>query len=354
MLPPSHFLFTVALLLISLCVRAQNESQQQEAHDVETCGTRGHACNDASPDNADELLLLQKSIALQTTAGELVSAWSPGPKRHSVAFHGSERKSSELASTFCLAAALPREAKLLKIHVEKGMLAGCTAWSVYSNQSMHELCPTCSSSQNFVDVGPIISGPMLVGKDEKGYWANTHLFQKIWKHVAESRIFDKYDWIVKLDLDTAFNPRRLQLLVSRFPQDETVAFANCKGSDRCFTGPLEVLSKATVAKYADNREDCERMGAEQRSLQEDWYMGACIVRVLNVRMIPGPHYSLLSRPRIEPSSEVEPRGASRECVRACTETAAIAVHPCKDEGSLSACGSAYQDHVLDGSSQHGQ
>ena len=124
-------------------------------------------------------------------------------------------------SIFCwtLAVAEFGEAPLIGTALDAGVYQrGCDQWRIYSNVSRlanvsdHSSCDSC--------VEEAVTGPVDV---PRGGYAdtplNTPVFQRVWRHIFNSRAYECCAWTIKFDADAVFMPQRLRMYLALFPAE---------------------------------------------------------------------------------------------------------------------------------------
>jgi hypothetical protein len=132
---------------------------------------------------------------------------------------------------------------------------GCDAFRIYSNVSfLHNISnhPKCNGCYE-----QVIHGPMLA---PKGGPYNTALnsvpFNKAFKHVFDTGVYEDYNWTVKFDADAVWIPERLRGLLSMYQHDVPVLGGNTIEGCKLVYGPIEIMSKAAMSAYARARWKC--------------------------------------------------------------------------------------------------
>mmetsp|Transcript_119867 Transcript_119867/g.220477 ORF Transcript_119867/g.220477 Transcript_119867/m.220477 type:complete len:327 (+) Transcript_119867:75-1055(+) len=258
---------------------------------------------------------------------------------------GMQRKelSSDGATLFCWAVLFPtaQEVELAMIHVEKGMLARCDAYAIYSNVSSGELSALLNLSDNstsLLHIEKVIEGPMR--SDIGGVWntaQNWPIFEQVWQ--KRVNLFAEYNWTVKIDLDTVFNTQLLRNLLastSSSPGDQAITIAHKRaGRYRAkvygsFNGPIEVFSQMAISKYIAGHQDCE---AEVALREEDWYMEKCMELIGAQNIID---FRILFDLHVEAKSAELRVDSSVNATSTCAKNY-VAFHPLKTVESMQKC-----------------
>ncbi|CAJ1376310.1 unnamed protein product [Effrenium voratum] len=106
---------------------------------------------------------------------------------------------------------------------------------------------------------------------------NTGIFRAVWKKVLDRGTWQKYDWTVKVDLDTVFWPQRLiQMVQEPFIRQHAQTgtglwLNNCVHG---LHGPIEVLSRQAMQIYISRWNDCQNVA--NHVPQEDVYLRKCM------------------------------------------------------------------------------
>lgn len=255
--------------------------------------------------------------------------------------HMSDMPAMRDTTLFCWAVLFPnkQELDLARTHIEKGMLAKCDAFAIYSNVSSGELSKLFNLSEtatSHLHIEKVIDGPMEgpIG----GVWKtvqNWPIFEQVWQQ--RSIQFAEYDWTIKVDLDTVFSTGRLRNLLAftSFPGDKAVTMAHKReGRYRqkvfgSFNGPIEIFSQKAISRYIDGHQDCE---VAVQNGEEDWYMEKCM-KLLGVENIVD--FRILLDLNVENKSSVT-YDLQWEYVPSCAKNY-VAFHPVKDVASMARC-----------------
>jgi len=99
-----------------------------------------------------------------------------------------------------------------------------------------------------------------------GTWVNTGMFKQVWKAIEGKPALKIADWVVKVDADAVFVPRRLRNLLANQPVSwQGVYIENCEGVEYGYFGNLEVFSTKAFGLLLDNLDSC--------SAKIDWVKG---------------------------------------------------------------------------------
>jgi hypothetical protein len=176
------------------------------------------------------------------------------------------------------------EVKLIKKQHEVGIsIFGCDEHTVFSNRPV-AYAPGHVSSVVDTNLTCEIGGEFRTAM-------NAAIFQVVWRKVISDARFRYHDWTVKVDPDSVFFPERLRrTLVERFEQvpPNGVYLNNCKFG---LHGPLEVLSRVAVMRWAAGMDGCEahfrREACEGKPCPwgEDLSMDQCMWKILKVERV---------------------------------------------------------------------
>jgi hypothetical protein len=97
-------------------------------------------------------------------------------------------------------------------------------------------------------------------------------FVQIWKEIQNDRLWEDYDWTVKVDVDAVFLPARLaqHLRLLRPRADVSIYIKNSEKYG--MAGPLMVMSNSALKTYFDNEDDCSKALGQ---FGEDFYFATC-------------------------------------------------------------------------------
>merc|ERR1712107_418043 len=143
------------------------------------------------------------------------------------------------------------ELELLKQQLQYGAsIFSCAGWGVYSDTQV-ELGPGVSTIQVFDN------GDFHAARRPHRGWLNTPLFTQVWKQIDADAVWKNHNWVVKVDPDAVFYPKRLMnILDGKSVPQEGVYVVNCKFLDYGCFGNLEVFSKAAFGTLIDNLDKC--------------------------------------------------------------------------------------------------
>jgi hypothetical protein len=128
----------------------------------------------------------------------------------------------------------------------------------------------CEAYEVYSDVETSLGGDFLTKKvtDVKGdwhfakrkttgAWVNTGMFIQVWKAIGEAKIYNDYDWVIKVDPDAVFVPARLRDRIQWMPRTISgVMLQNCQYVDYGFFGNLEVFSQKAFRILFGNVDTC--------------------------------------------------------------------------------------------------
>lgn len=199
------------------------------------------------------------------------------------------------ATIFCWAVLIPSpsELELAEVHFTRlGSFSNCDHHELYTNVTAEQIADLRSTPGDDLSgwsIRNVIAGSMDCKRGGVfNTWQNWKIFREIWRQMAHR--FLKYDWTVKVDLDTYFSPLRLQnLLVSKSPLPERgLALAARKpakytgfifggfvfGAEYgAVLGAIEIYSQTAISKFTKRWKECEM---QIRKMEEDWYMEKCM------------------------------------------------------------------------------
>jgi hypothetical protein len=106
--------------------------------------------------------------------------------------------------------------------------------------------------------------------------ANTKIFVDIWKQVHENAVYKKYDWTVKVDVDTVFFPHRLrQHLWELMPSLDKPMFVQNIEFEFGMMGAMEVVNAKAVDIFVKSSGACLKKIGEHGG--EDYFLHECLV-----------------------------------------------------------------------------
>jgi len=97
----------------------------------------------------------------------------------------------------------------------------------------------------------------LVKRKKTKTWVNTGMFKQVWKKIGEKGAWADFDWVIKLDADAVFIPKRLQTFLSTQPVSWSGVYVeNCVEVKDGFFGNIELLSHTAFEKLLNNIDKC--------------------------------------------------------------------------------------------------
>lgn len=251
-------------------------------------------------DNADKCFQAAESVAARMKAARNASN------------RAGEGGSNLRNTVYCFMVAHPTNYELVRMHMTLRTLALCDGYNFVSNVST--LRPPGNETGPPLPVTPLIEGAMEAPRGGAfGTALNARPFMQVWTKLAlEARVHEKYDFIVKVDPDTALLPRRLKFYLQRPDPNRPLILANARirnqGSEfNHVDGSLIVTTKAALAQFATKLEEKNKSWQEvchkwtlQGTLQtmlnedmvgEDTFIHECFVRALGVQREPAPTLS---------------------------------------------------------------
>jgi len=141
---------------------------------------------------------------------------------------------------------------------------GCNGWEVYSDEKAWLGATDWS-------VG-IPGKPPVFNR----IWLNTDVFLRAWQKVFISRMFEHFEWTVKVDPDAVFVPVALQNRLStiQLGPNPRVYVRNCE-KFHSMQGPLEILSRGAVQTFSSSVDRCKQ-GVDRTQVGEDGFLQKCL------------------------------------------------------------------------------
>jgi len=105
---------------------------------------------------------------------------------------------------------------------------------------------------------------------------NSQIFMEAWDVILKEGRYLKQKWVVKIDPDAVFLPKRLGLTLKKLSPkgDEQLYLINCKLSFG-FYGALEVFSSLAIQTYGKQKVICMNE-LPYKEIGEDLYMKQCL------------------------------------------------------------------------------
>jgi hypothetical protein len=147
------------------------------------------------------------------------------------------------------------EKELLALQVKKKVsIFACGAAEVFSDVQV-----SLGSGVSTIKVDDVEGDFHFAKRKTTGAWVNTGLFKQVWKAVARSGKYHTYPWVVKVDPDAVFLPKRLITRIQYMPRPQSgVVLVNCKHVDNGFFGSIEVFSTMAFDVLAANIDTCSK------------------------------------------------------------------------------------------------
>lgn len=202
------------------------------------------------------------------------------------------------------------EQRLLAMQHYHGLgIFACNGWQIFSNGSGNAV-PWLEQDQP-VKFSTFFLNSSITAEFHSGSVQNTPLFLSIWRRIFREKRYLRFDFTVKLDLDTVFFPDQLRQVLRRhckgqfceadmvhFRQNLTHCFRDQPWRIRHFApimmdhaamlGPIEVISRRGVAKFARYFFVCKAEYAQALrrdifgdlwSEHEDVFVDRCMTRI---------------------------------------------------------------------------
>ena len=194
---------------------------------------------------------------------------------------------------FCWTLATPGtyEVDLLPTAIQT--LQQCDAFRVYSNTTEY----VTALDGTMVATTKAFDGPMVASKGRKwGEALVTSIFKKVYEHMKRED-FEPYDWIVKVDPDTAWLPSRFRSVVEQYNHLSKLALGTKQVPQRKHPGAFSVsvdgalyaLTSSAMQAFVHEQHLCDRIDISDKG--EDWYTTLCL-RKLGVRIAIEPTLSI--------------------------------------------------------------
>lgn len=226
------------------------------------------------------------------------------------------------------AAAYSDEPQLLSAQLEKRVgLFACDKWVVYSNET--------------IPIGNTYTVPIagsLACKFSRHYALNTEVFVRVWEAMAQDGQYRNYDWIVKVDADTVFFPRRLRNLLGK----DTSKYAGAVYLNNCWKGmhgPIEVVSREAAEAFSTKMNQCNQLRSQamqpylsntdwNHAFGEDVFIARCL-GLLRVRKADS--FDLLEE------ASCPPKSSPQVMEEPACDSMHVAFHPFKTVASYFNC-----------------
>jgi hypothetical protein len=335
----------IALMLVVAGLATQNS---EPFHIFSRCDEFDDPNASTCIPDGDVLHLMQQHFSMIHTSKKYDNQFND-KSVHELGFGGSSSSSSTTTShdprIFCWSVVRPNshEVELLKEHLASNLISGCDGWAIYSNVSFTELLGQSTATSLF-SYGQSFSsaaingsmslengGPVANGVTSISTPLNTPMFIQVWRHIIREGVFQNYDWIVKVDIDTVVFPHRLRQLLRKHHQiSQTPVRLTTQGENlTSWTGAIEILSRSAVEVYAEKQEFCESK-VDYHDKSEDWYLELCLY-LLGVPYVSEP--GLLSQ---NPSSNSQ-TGKIHSAMPLCATQQTAAYHPLKSVQEFRSC-----------------
>jgi len=149
----------------------------------------------------------------------------------------------------------------------------CNGWRVFSN----DVVPLDDKGEVMTTAipGPMSKKVAIPNMETEKMLANTGVFFRAWDQVLQTRLFDDFDWTVKLDPDAVFFPERLRkhLKAGWYKPEYNIYFKNCQRWDS-MQGPIEIFSHEAMTTFAERIGECKK-AIDCSTIGEDIFMQQC-------------------------------------------------------------------------------
>jgi len=149
-----------------------------------------------------------------------------------------------------------------------------------------------------------------------------------WEKVFEEAAWERFDWTVKVDVDTVFLPQRLRYVLLSHPDTHPrgMYLVNCRYG---LHGSIEVFSRKAVREWSSGWEVCrdqfKKMCNGPCKWGEDMFIDQCMKRVLKIER------------RTELSLLMEDHCNGGQGLQDCWDDSHVAFHPFKTVESYRTC-----------------
>mmetsp|Transcript_83992 Transcript_83992/g.166797 ORF Transcript_83992/g.166797 Transcript_83992/m.166797 type:complete len:697 (-) Transcript_83992:418-2508(-) len=158
-------------------------------------------------------------------------------------------------------------------YARKAGIFGCNDWRVFSN----DVVPLDDKGKAMTAgiPGPMSQKVAIPNMETEQMLANTGVFFRAWDQVLQKRLFDNFDWTVKIDPDAVFFPERLRkhLKAGWFKPTYNIYFKNCQRWDS-MQGPIEIFSHLAMTTFANRIGECKQ-SIDCSHIGEDIFMQKC-------------------------------------------------------------------------------
>lgn len=169
---------------------------------------------------------------------------------------------------FCFATVIPHSREEALLPTARSVLAECDGFAIYSNTSI------VAGTR----VMRAIRHPMVRKQLTKfGTALNAPIFDDALRHIA--RAFkvpncSHYAWYVRVDVDSVFFPQRLRESLTRHQLVGINEMALAPNTTYGLAGPILPVSRAALAKFAEQGEGCHRASRLTR-FSDDFWLQQC-------------------------------------------------------------------------------
>jgi len=146
------------------------------------------------------------------------------------------------------------ELDLIKYQYAHGLsIFDCEQTGLFSDKPLQ-----LDEGVNFTQVFDVEHDWHFAKRKSTGAWVNTGLFTQVWKAVQTEAHWVSADWIVKVDPDAVFVPKRLvKKLEFQYEIADGLYMENCQYVDYGFFGNLEVISKKAFTTLLAHIDECK-------------------------------------------------------------------------------------------------
>merc|ERR1719414_1216193 len=226
---------------------------------------------------------------------------------------------------------------LTEQHSRNVSIFACNAYAVYSDVHV-----SLGGGLSTIQVNDNEGDFHFAKRKTTGAWVNTGMFKQVWKAMAKRGTYQSYDWVVKVDPDAVFLPKRLVARIRLMPRPQSGVFlVNCKQVDNGFFGNLEVFSTMAFDILVANIDVCSTYlpwkigvkGGKYGPMGEDLFAEMCMEK----NGVAKAEAFDITTDGACPADRPLDQAKNKKWRADCATTATAALHPFKKPADWDAC-----------------
>lgn len=169
------------------------------------------------------------------------------------------------------------EVELMRNGHKRGIgIFDCNRWAVFSDKVVTLAAGKDGPNTTAIPGPPSVLGQVPNAPPDQKMLLNTGVFFRAWDKVLQDKMFEPFDWTIKLDPDCVFFPERLRLHLRQGKYDplKPINFNNCQKWNS-MQGPIELFSLGAMKTFSARIDECKKK-IDQSAIGEDIFMQKCV------------------------------------------------------------------------------